>query len=399
MEINTDNKKIEEILTRNVDQVLPNKKSLKDLMQKKKIRLYFGIDPTGKKLHLGHTIALKKLQQFADLGHEAILLVGTGTVLAGDPSQREKARPRISLAEIKENILSWEKQANKILDFSKVKIKHNGDWLLKLELKEIINIASHLSAIKLFQRDMFQKRMEKGEVVWLHEMLYPMLQGYDSVFMDIDLEIGGTDQIFNMLIGRDLQQKMNNREKFILTCSMILGTDGKQMSKSSGNCIWLEDSANEMFGKTMSISDDLIISYFESITNLPLKLIKQYQEELKKDKINPRDLKKKLAQEIVKIYHSEEAAKQASQEFERVFQQKKTPSEITEIKIEEKSLNILDLLLRINLVKSKAEAKRLVSQKAVKINQQIQEDWQKKVEIKKNLVIQVGKRKFVKVVK
>ena len=398
MKIN-DIEKIEQALTRNIDQILPDKKNLKNLMLKKKIRLYFGIDPTGRKLHLGHTIPLRKLQEFSDLNHEAILIVGTGTVLAGDPSQREKARPRITLKEIQENIKSWKKQAGKILNFNKVKIKYNGDWLLKLSLKEIIDIASNISAIRLFQRDMFQRRIAKNDTIWMHEIIYPLLQGYDSVVMDVDLEIGGTDQVFNMLIGRELQQKMQNREKFVLTCPMILGVDGKQMSKSSGNCIWLEDSAYEMFGKIMSISDDLIISYFKFLTNESLKLIEQYEKDLKNKKINPKDLKNRLAFEVVKIYHSEKKAEKSQQEFEKVFQKKQLPSKINKIKIKEDSLNILDLLLKTNLVKSKAEAKRLVLQKAVKIDQQVEKDWQKKVEIKKNLIIQIGKRKFIKVLK
>ncbi|MDP6704218.1 MAG: tyrosine--tRNA ligase, partial [archaeon] len=202
---------ITEVLSRQVAEILPNAADLEKVMKKKKIRLYIGIDPTGGQLHLGHTIGLRKLQQFADLGHEAILVVGTGTVLAGDPSQRDTGRSRITEKEIKENIKTWKKQAEKILDFSKIEIRQNGDWLKKLKLPEIIEIASHLSASQLFQRDMFQKRLDRGDTVWTHELLYPLLQGYDSVVMDVDLEIGGTDQVFNMLIGRDLQKRMSNR--------------------------------------------------------------------------------------------------------------------------------------------------------------------------------------------
>ncbi|MDD2697051.1 MAG: tyrosine--tRNA ligase, partial [Candidatus Pacebacteria bacterium] len=294
MNITTDSRKIEEVLTRNVEEVLSNKNQLKRLMQKKRIRLYLGIDPTGTKLHLGHTITLRKLQEFADLGHEAILVIGTGTVLAGDPSLRNEARPKISEAEIKRNIRTWKSQAKKILDFSRVKIKYNGDWLVKLGLREIINIASNISAVKLFQREMFQRRIKRGDTVWCHETLYPLLQGYDSVAMDVDLEIGGTDQVFNMLIGRELQKKMRNREKFVLTCPMLLGIDGKQMSKSSGNCVWLQDSPDQMFGKIMSIPDNLIISFFDLLTNIPRSVIQKYKKELQSNKVNPRDLKRDL---------------------------------------------------------------------------------------------------------
>jgi tyrosyl-tRNA synthetase len=396
MKINTEDKKIKDVLTRSVEQILPTKGGLRRLMKKKKIRLYLGIDPTGTRLHLGHTITLRKLQEFADLGHEAILVIGTGTVLAGDPSGREKARPRISEKEIKDNIKTWRGQAGKILDFSKIKIKHNGDWLLKLSLKEIIKIASHISAIKLFKRDMFQTRLKRGDTVWMHETLYPLLQGYDSVAMDVDLEIGGTDQTFNMLIGRELQQKMKNREKFILTVPMVLGIDGKQMSKTSGNCVWLLDPPEEMFGKIMSIPDKLIISYFELLTDVSLQEIRRYKKKLHSKKVNPMVLKEKLAREIVRFYHSEKKAEKAAKSFKRIFKEKKPPLKIPQYTIKEKELNILKLLVQTKLVSSKSKAKRLISQGGVRINGVLQKDWKKKVKIKKGDVLQVGRRRFLK---
>lgn len=385
----SENKKTEELLSRGVEQVLPNAKDLAKLMSQKKIRLYLGIDPTGNKLHLGHTISLRKLQEFADLGHEAILVIGTGTVLTGDPSLRDQVRSKISEKEIKENIKSWKEQAGKILDFSKIKIKYNGDWLLKLTIKEIINIASYISAIRLFQRDMFQRRLKGGDTVWTHETLYPLFQGYDSVFLDVDLEIGGTDQTFNMLIGRELQQKMQKREKFVMTLSMILGTDGQQMSKTSGNCIWLTDSADQMFGKIMSIPDALLPNYFEALTRVSLSEIK---------KLSSREAKARLGREIVKMYHSEKKAKEAEQEFNRVFKEKRTPSRIPSISIKGKEINVLDLLVKIKLAPSRSEAKRLIIQKGVRINDRTEEDWRKTIKIKKGMIIGVGKRKFIKIV-
>ena len=408
MEINTDPKKIkedkpsslpladarvvEEVLTRGVEQVLPDKQSLKKLMQKRKIRLYLGIDPTAPKLHLGHAITLRKLQEFADLGHEAILVVGTGTVLAGDPSLRLKARPLISEKEVEKNIKNWKRQARKVLDFSKVKIRYNGDWLLKLGLKDIIQIASHIAAAKLFQREMFQRRIKVGQTVLTHETLYPLLQGYDSVFLGVDLEIGGTDQLFNMLIGRELMEKMRKKEKFVLTCPMILGIDGKQMSKTSGNCIWIEDSPGQMFGKIMSIPDNLIFDYLKLLTRLPLNEIEKMK------RLNPRDAKAKLAKEIVAIYHSQKAALLAEKEFERVFKEKKLPTKIPGVKIKEEKLNILEFLVKTKLASSKSEAKRLIFQKGVKINKEVQGDWRKMIDIKKGMLIQVGKRRFVRLV-
>jgi tyrosyl-tRNA synthetase len=265
------NKKIDEVLERRVDKVLPTKDGLRKILKKRKIKIYNGIDPTAKKLHLGHTVGLRKLMEFTELGHEVILLFGTGTVLVGDPSLRDTGRKLITKSEVEENIKTWKKQVSPIVDFDKIKIKYNADWLTKLKLKDIIKIASNISAIQLFKRDMFQKRLARGDTVWYHETMYPLLQGYDSVKLDVDLEIGGSDQEFNMLIGRELQKKMNNREKYVLTWQMIMGTDGKQMSKTTGNCVWLDDKPNDMFGKIMSIPDNQIIPYYELATKVILK--------------------------------------------------------------------------------------------------------------------------------
>jgi len=370
----------DEVLTRGVVGILPSKKGLADLMSKKKIKLYLGIDPTGTKLHLGHTVPLRKLQQFADLGHEVILLFGTGTVLVGDPSQRDIKRKAITQKEIEKNIKTWKKQAAPILDFEKIKIKQNGDWLLKLNLKDIINLASKISAIQLFKRDMFQKRLDKGDTVLYHETMYPLLQGYDSVVMDVDLEIGGTDQTFNMLIGRELQQKMNKKEKFVLIMPMITGLDGKQMSKTSGNCVWLTDSADEMFGKLMSISDNQIKPYAALLTDLPISKI-----------TNPLEAKKKLTWEIVKIYHSEKGADEAQDKFERTFQ-KRAPEYKTEIAAKSTLSGTI-----AEVAGSISQAKRLIKQGAVDVNGAAVYD--PNYEIKGGEKIKIGKKTFVKVKK
>lgn len=397
MTINANPKKIDEVLTRRVAEVLPDKEGLKKLMRQKRVRLYLGVDLTGTKLHLGHTIVLRKLQDFADLGHEAILLIGTGTVLAGDPSLRETTRKLINENEIKKNIKTWKKQAGKILNFKKVKIRYNGEWLLKLDLRGIVKIASKISAAKLFQREMFQNRIKRGGTVWTHEFLYPLLQGYDSVALKTDLEIGGTDQVFNMLIGRELVDKMLDKEKFVLTCPMVLGTDGKPMSKTSGNCVWIEDSADEMFGKIMSIPDGLIIPYFELLTNLNFQVIQRYKKELQLKKVNPADLKRELAFEIVKIYHSLKAARTAKEEFNRIFKEKKAPLKTPAIRIQEKEISLVDLLVKTKLSPSKSEAKRQVLQGAVRIEREVKKDWREIIQIKKGMILQAGKRKFVKI--
>ncbi|OQX00789.1 tyrosine--tRNA ligase [Candidatus Parcubacteria bacterium A4] len=398
MAINTDVKKIEEILTRGVAEILPNKNGLGKLMGKRRLRVYLGIDPTATRLHLGHSIGLRKLQDFVELGHEVILVFGTGTVLAGDPSLRESTRPKISEEEIEKNIKTWKSQAGKILDLSRAEVRYNGDWLLKLGLREIIDIASNISAIKLFQRKSFQTRLEKGDTVWMHETLYPLLQGYDSVALDVDLEIGGTDQVFNMLIGRELQQKMNEKEKFVITVPMIFGTDGKQMSKSSGNCIWLEDLSGDMFGKIMSIPDNLMVSYFELLTVLPIKDIENIKKNIASKKVNPRDIKARLAFEIVKMYHGEKEARKAGEEFSKIFTKKQMPSDISSHKLKASSYKLLDLLVETKIASSKAEARRLVEQGGVKIDGQIQNDWQEIVETKEGMILQSGKRKFIELI-
>ncbi len=392
MEIKSKSQKIEEVLTKGVEQIFPSKAELKEIMQKKRIRLYFGIDPTASKLHLGHTIGLKKLQEFADLGCETFLVVGTGTVLAGDPSLKKEARKKISKEEILRNIRTWKKQAAKILDFSKIKIKYNGEWLSKLKLEDIIDIASNISAIKLFQRDTFRRRIKEGGTVWTHEILYPLLQGYDSVHLGVDLEIGGTDQVFNMLIGRELEKKMEDKEKFVLTFPMITGIDGKQMSKTSGNCVWIEDSTDEMYGKIMSIPDNLIFNYFELLTNTSLPEIKKIRESKK----NPKYLKIELAEKIVEIYHGEKAAQKAEKEFEKIFKKKETPSKIPAFRTGKKEISILNLLVETKLAVSKSEAKRLILQKGVKIDGKIQSDWKAVIIPEKGTILQVGRRRFAK---
>lgn len=377
---------VDGVLTRAVEEILPNKEGLKKLMSSKKIRLYLGVDPTGSKLHLGHTIPLRKLNEFAKAGHEAILVVGTGTVLAGDPSQRLKARERITQKEIKENIKTWKSQAGKIVDLKKVQIKYNGDWLLKLSLAEILNIASYISSVQLFKREMFQRRIDAGDTVFTDETLYPLLQGYDSVALDVDLEIGGTDQTFNMLIGRELQKKMKNREKYVLTTPLINGADGKPMSKSSGNCIWLDDTAEDMFGKIMALADSEIQSYWENLTDLSKSDLKN---------LKPLDAKKTLAFEIVKTYHGQEEADKAQSEFENVFQKGSTPQDIPEITIDSSSIDIVDFLASNNLVESRSQAKRLLDQKALELDGQTIEN--NEVAISGNEVLKIGKKKFVKI--
>lgn len=391
-------RKIEEVLTRRVEQILPSKKELKKLMEKRKIKLYLGIDPTSPQIHIGNAVPLRKLREFQNLGHEVILLVGTFTAQVGDPSERDKKRHSLTLAQIKKNMATFQKQASKILDFSKTKIKHNADWLSKLKFGDLVKLTSNFTVSRLLERDMFQKRIKKGEEVRVNELLYPLMQGYDSVAMDVDLEIGGTDQTFNMLVGRKLQKVYNKKEKFILTVPLLIGLDGRKMSKSYGNTVNLTDKPNDMYGKIMSLKDDLITHYFELCTDVSQVAIKKMKKELESKKVNPRDLKAKLAREIVKIYYGKIAAKKAEKEFDRIFRQKRLPSKIKEIRIKKRKINILDLLVKTKQAPSKSEAKRLISQRAVEINGAIKKDWRDIIDIKKGMVIKVGKRRFIEIV-
>lgn len=378
--------KTEEVLTRSVAKILPDKNALAKLMAGKKIRVYLGIDPTGPKLHLGHTIPLRKLQAFAELGHEAILVMGTGTVLAGDPSQRKEARKKITPKEIGENIKDWKRQASKVLNFDKIIVKKNGDWLSDIKIPELLNIASNISAFQLIKRDMFQDRNIRGDMIGTHEILYPLLQGYDSVHLDVDLEIGGTDQTFNMLMGRELQKKMKDREKFILTTPLISGTDGKQMTKTAGNCIWLDDSPQEMYGKIMSMVDNQIEEYWTNLTDLPKG---------KMTDSKPLDAKKHLAHEIVSIYHSKSIAEEAQNQFESLFQNKSGSETIETLALEAGNIELPEFLVENNFASSKSEAKRLIKEGAVEVDGQTL--GEQEFEFSDNQVLRVGKKKFVRI--
>lgn len=396
-------KKIEEILTRGVEKIYPSKELLKkSLISGKKLKIYFGVDPSGSNLHLGHAICFKKMRQFQDLGHKIIFLIGDFTSRIGDPSDKNAMRPKLSHQQVLENAKTYKKQVAKILNFESktnpCEIKFNSKWLDQLTNKEIIEIAGCFTVQQMMERDLFQKRIKEKKPIGIHEFLYPLYQGYDSVFMNIDMEIGGEEQTFNMLMGRTLMKIYQKKEKFVLTVPLLEGTDGRKMSKSWGNTVNILDSPENMFGKIMSLSDIFIIKYFVLCTDVSLERIKKMEKDLSSNIINPRDLKIDLAREIVSFYHNKIDAKKAENEFIRVFQKKEMPSKVFQIKIKEKSLNILDILIRTKLVSSKSEAKRLIFQKGVKIDKKIKEDWKENIFIKKELILQIGKRKFIKII-
>jgi len=397
-------KEIQDVLSRGVAEVLPKREKLAELMENKKIKLYLGIDPTGSLLTLGHGVVLKKLQQFADLGHHVILLVGNGTVRIGDPTGRDTTRPVLTDKEIKANFEDWKKQAGKILDFKKIEVKYNGDWLDKLSYADIVKLMGKVTVQQLMERDMFQKRLKDGKPIFGHEIMYPLLQGYDSVVMDVDLELGGTDQTFNMLMGRTLQRTYNNREKFVLATPIINGTDGRKMSKSYNNFVSLDEEPKEMFGKLMAIPDDVMEQYYEIFTEEDMKDVK------KKIKDAPRDAKVALAKHIVTWLHDEQSAEIGDQDFITKFVKKETPDDMPEFKVGKSSfdpelktkgeIGILDLITDVTKFSpSKSEARRLVAQGGVTFNGKKIDDPNTIVKVTGGEVLKVGKRKFGKITK
>ena len=401
IKINTNKKEINEVLLKGVERIFPNKEALENvLMSGRKIRVYCGYDPTSPSLHIGHAITLRKLAQFQKLGHEVIFLIGDFTARIGDPTDKTSARKRLTKQEVQKNLKDYKKQAEKILKFSgknPVKIMFNSKWNDKLNFPELIELSSYFTVHQMLTRDMFQERIKEKKQIYLHEFLYPLIQAYDSVVMNIDVEVGGKDQTFNILCGRDLMKKLKNKEKFALTLKLLTDSSGKKMSKTEGNAVSLSDNSKEMFGKIMSWPDASMLSGFEMCTDLTIGEINKIEKDIKDKKINPKDAKIILAKEIVGVHWSKKDAKDAEKEFNLIFKEKKDPTIIPEIKINQDSLDILDLLVKTKLVLSKSEAKRMILQGGVKINSVLQKDWKKVVEIKKGTVVQVGKRNFVKI--
>ncbi len=398
MKINTSPQKIKEILTRGVEEIIEKESLIKKLKSGKPLRIKFGVDPTAPELHLGNAVILWKLKEFQELGHTIIFIIGDFTAQIGDPTDKLTARKTLTEKEIKANMKTYKEQVGEILDLNKTKIIYNNRHLSKMKLAEIYRISQFFTVNQILERDMFQERRKAEKPIWLHEFVYPIFQAYDSVVVKADIEIGGNDQLFNMMAGRQLQPHFNQPPQDVITIKLLVGTDGKRkMSKSFGNYIGIQELANEQYGKIMSIPDESIIDYFELCAHLSLMEVEKIKKELKSKNFNPRDAKAKLAYEIVALYHGKPAAQKAEKEFNRIFKEKELPSEMPSIKITDKNINILDLLVKTKLASSKAEAKRLIEQKGVKIDDEIQEDWRKNILIKSVMIIQVGKRKFVKI--
>lgn len=391
----TESIQLPELLTRGVEHIVPGAETLSKLLNEKKVRVYLGIDPTGSLLTLGHSVVLRKLQQFADARHQVILLIGNGTVRIGDPTGRDSTRPELTDELIQENFKTWKEQASKVLDFSKIEIRYNGDWLDKLSYKDMVKLMAQTTVQQLIERDMFQERLKKGLPIHGHELIYPLLQGYDSVVMDVDLELGGSDQLFNMLMGRHLQKVFNNREKWVLTTPIINGTDGRKMSKSYGNFVALTEAPRDMYGKLMSIADDQIVEYFTLLTDTKSEEIAAIKQAISAGD-NPMSFKKKLAFTITEMYHSKNAAQEAQEYFEKTVQEKSIPSDLPITKLSSAKVAVLELLQTCLPEESKSELRRLVEQGAVTLLPQETKltDPLAEVILESGVILKVGKRRY-----
>jgi tyrosyl-tRNA synthetase len=394
--------KIEELLTRGVDSIYPTKQDLEKVLRSgKKLTLYQGFDPTGTQLHIGHMIGLKKLRQWQDLGHHVIFLIGDGTGQAGDPSGKLTARDRfLTREELRKNATDYVKQAGKIMRFegeNPVEIRFNGDWLNKLTLVDILGILGHLSLQQLEERDLFEKRKKSGQSVNMREFIYPILQGYDSVAMEVDLELGGSDQMFNMLIGRQLLKGMKGKEKFVMTTPLLADSEGRKIGKTEGNVIALTDTPNDLYAKLLTLPDEVIIKGFEYLTTLPMKEIQTFAKALTQGE-NPMIYKKKLAFQITKELNSEQDAQKAQENFEKTVQQKELPTEIMEVMLDAGDDEMVneDMLVTLNLASSKSEAKRLFQQNGVEVDGE-KVSQPNKIAVKNGTIIKVGKRNIIKI--
>ncbi|MGH2567903.1 MAG: tyrosine--tRNA ligase, partial [Bacteroidota bacterium] len=361
-----------------------------------------GCDPSRPDLHLGHSVVLRKLRQFQDLGHEAILIIGDFTGMIGDPSGRSKTRPSLSLEETHLNGQSYFEQATKILSSKKVRMYYNSEWLAKMNFADVIRLASKYTVARMLERDDFTDRYKAGEPVSVHEFLYPLAHAMDSVAIEADVELGGTDQKFNLLVGRDIQREYNLEPQVIVTTPILPGTDGvEKMSKSLDNYIGINEPPKEIYGKTMRIPDALIYAYFELTTDVSNKELAEIKKHLQDGQMNPRDEKRRLARALVTMYHDPKAAQRAEEEFDRIFVDKSLPDEVEEYRMTAAngSETVVGLITAAQLAASKSEARRLIEQGGVSIDGERVADLNARLPKKKEFILKIGKRKFLKVIR
>lgn len=384
------------IIRQNVVDLISEEELVEKLKRKDEIIVKYGADPSRPDLHLGHYVCLKKLKDLQDLGFKIVFIVGDFTAMIGDPTGRSKTRPRLTEDEVRENSKTYFEQVFKVLDRNKTIVRYNSEWLAKLTAKDVIELASTYTVARMLERDDFSKRFRNNIPISIHEFLYPLFQGYDSYAVSADIEVGGTDQVFNFLVARDIQKHFGQESQVILTVPLLEGTDGKlKMSKSYDNYIGLTEKPSDIYGKVMSIPDTLILKYYKLVLYYSDSELLKIGEFIKKD---PRNAKAKLAYEIVKLLYSDKEAKEAEEHFNRVFREKKIPDNIPLFSIPREGKNIIDVIYEAGLVKSKSEARRLVMQNAVKIDGETITNIEAVIKPDKERIIKVGKRKFLKVV-
>lgn len=393
-----------DLIKRGTTEIIPEdslvQKIERSLKTSKPLNIKLGCDPSRPDLHLGHAVVLRKLAQFQTLGHNAILIIGDFTGMIGDPSGRNATRPALTLDDTRKNGESYFLQASKILDKEKTKIVYNSEWLSKMTFEDVIKLASKYTVARMLERDDFTKRYKSFEPISLHEFLYPLAQAMDSVAIESDVELGGNDQKFNLLVGRDIQREFNVEPQVIITMPLLVGTDGvEKMSKSYGNYIGISDSPKEIFGKSLSIPDNLIYTYFELATDISNADLVQIKNDLENPDVNPRNIKRSLAKKIVTMYHDKAAADEAEAEFDRIFIKKEIPDEIEELIWDgNNSIEVIDLLVQTNMAPSKSEARRLVMQGGVTFNNEKIIEVNKILNLTEENILKVGKRKFLKII-
>lgn len=367
------------------------------LKESRPLRVKLGVDPSRPDLHLGHAVVLRKLREFQDLGHQVVLIIGDFTARIGDPSGKSKTRPMLSMEEVKENAISYQEQAFIILDREKTEVRYNGEWLDCMKFEDVVRLSGNYTVARMLERDDFNNRYNSNEPISVAEFLYPLAQAYDSVAVKSDIEIGGTDQLFNLLVGRKIQEAHGLKPQIVLTMPIIEGTDGTQkMSKSLGNYIAFNDTSRDIFGKIMSIPDELMVKYYRLLTDISDEEICAMEMSMKEGNVNPRDYKMNLGKLMVELVYGSSEAVNAYEEFVRVFQQKKAPEEMPDLELETGMMSLTDLLERTH-VKSRSEAKRVVVQGGVSINDEKKEDPFEELTLKNGDVLRVGKKKFYRV--
>ncbi|MBU2493928.1 MAG: tyrosine--tRNA ligase [Bacteroidetes bacterium] len=394
-----------DLIKRGAVEIIPEEELVKKLTKSKEsgkpLNIKLGCDPTRPDLHLGHSVVLRKLAQFQQLGHQVILIIGDFTGMIGDPSGRNATRPPLSLEEARFNADSYIEQAAKILDAKKTKIVFNSEWLGKMSFEDVIKLSSKYTVARMLERDDFTKRFKGGIPISMHEILYPLAQAMDSVAIESDVELGGTDQKFNLLVGRDIQREHGVEPQVILTMPLLVGTDGvEKMSKSYDNYIGINESPKDIYGKSLSIPDELIYTYYELATDVSSVELQKVKEFLADKENNPRDIKRALARKLVEMYHNADAAVNAEAEFDEIFINKGIPDDIPEFQINTsvKEINIIDLIVDVKFAPSKGEARRLIQQGGVSIDGEKISDFSTNIKIDSHKILKVGKRKFIKLI-